>query len=158
MSALLDTLTVHLTSVFQRNSQILTKKLSEGGAGVTEQMRTQVRLLFAEDMVKKQFVRKTVEVLKEHYFDSRTIVHRDDIPGGPSAEHAQLSYELFVKWVKRFAGEDFVIRYMRLAETCAKHLLDPGANAPPRLDFSGELPTSMTESKLLCIFEKLWEI
>ena len=50
-------------------------------------MRMKVRLMFAEDMVKKQFVRKTIEVLKEHYQSSQKIIHIDDIPGGPSEEH-----------------------------------------------------------------------
>ena len=124
-------------------------------AEITDEQKQQARLYLAQDMIKKQFVHKTLEVLADYCLVCQPEKHtRSD--ACPAAQ--PLNYQMFQKWVVHFASEPFVGTFRMLAEVAAKNIMDPVNCEAPNLDYTAELPASMTPHMLINIYNKLWEI
>ena len=101
----------------------------------------QIRMLIAEDMLKKQFTVKTQEVLHES-----ELFELDEQP-----------YNVFDKWVKAYASEPKVQQFKKMTQQCAMSLIDP--NSPqPELNYASDLPAKMTPQKLSAIYAKIWDL
>ena len=111
--------------------------------------------MFAEDMVKKQFVKKTQDILIE----SCQICHPEG--HNSNATHGQIEkfpYSLFEKWVQKFATEQFVVDFMSLATVSGMNIMAPEKFEKPMLDYTAELPTLMSPTTLIDIYSKLWDL
>ena len=69
----------------------------EQSGQLNDQQKIQLRMLFAEDMIKKQFVAKTQEVLGEQCMKCYPDVHKCN-------EKDPLEYSVFEKWMKEMKG------------------------------------------------------
>jgi hypothetical protein len=99
-------------------------------------------LLFAEDMVKKQFVAKTQEVLS-----SLCIKCLPDIY--TCGEQEPVPYPVFEKWIKESMHVKKVTEFMVLSQACGLHMMSPREAEAPNLNYENELPSEMTRDKLL---------
>ena len=74
LKKLLEVLTMHLKTVFLRNKQVLDAQL-DNMTEIPDEHKVKVRTLFAEDMIKGQFPKKTLEVLSDYsrYFQQGLI-------------------------------------------------------------------------------------
>ena len=79
-----------------------------GRSDVVPEQIMQIRLLFAEDMVKKQFVAKTMEVLKDF-----CLVCQPEMHPAQGADHdcGSVPYHVFEKWVSAYKTESFVVSF-----------------------------------------------
>ena len=102
-------------------------------------------------MINKQNPKKTLEVLSDYSKYFQPGLFSEGLP-------TIIIYGTFERWVIAFKDEAFVNDYKQVTNVCALNLVDPSTNPSPNLDYSAELPASMSPRKLIMVYGRLWEL
>ena len=116
------------------------------------EQKLQVRIMLAEDMIKKQFVVKTIDTLNEFNNDSGLELFEK---GAQASE----VYKVFESWMNKFVDEEPMVQMTKeLTNQCALHIIDPENKEAPELDYSSAIPANLNPAKLNAIYAKIWSL
>ena len=88
---------------------------------VTEEQKRQIRILFAQEMIKMSFVKKTLAILKDYKTLPKAVPKH--LEGQPDYEN--IEYQIFAEWMKAYADDEKVKEFKKLADTCGMSLIMP---------------------------------